>query len=68
MADSEDKITTSKGWKSKRAGTWVDPDLEDDATTSHDPWTRGDPDESVEDVNTEDEARLIPESASNPGA
>ena len=42
VAGSEDRITTSQQWKSKHGGKWVDPELEDDATTSYEPWTRGD--------------------------
>jgi hypothetical protein len=42
-AGSEDRITTYSKWIGKhRYNTWVDPDLQDDASTSHagDPWVR----------------------------
>ena len=67
-AGSEDNITTSKQWKSKHGGKWVDPELEDDATTSYEPWTHGDPDEDVDDVNSDDLANQSPASASSPSA
>ena len=55
VAGSEDRITPYEKWSAPHYA-WEDPELQDDATTSHDPWTRGNEEAQEEEDDQEDGA------------
>ena len=65
-AGSEDRITTYSKWIGQhRYNTWVDPDLQDDASTSHagDPWVREGEEHGSDGSASDEDNDAYPEAA-----